>query len=69
MALHKIETITDVRFYDALGVELLHMPDPQFEGKQLKFPNDDFVMKKATYMVLYFEDGTDERVNFDAPKE
>lgn len=66
--LHKIESITDVRFYDALGVELLHVPDPQFVGKQLKFPDNELVMKNAAYMVVFFDDGTDERVNFEQPR-
>ena len=66
--IHKIESITDVRIYDSLDFELLHIPDPQFEGKQLKFPNQDFIMKTASYMIVYFDDGTDERVEFDSPK-
>ena len=63
--IHNIESITDVRFYDILGDELLHVPDPQFDGKELKIPTDTDNIKAATYMIVIFDDGTTERVNLE----
>ena len=67
--LHKIESITDVRFYDLLGDELLHVPDPQFDGMQLKLPEQEPAFKTAAYMIVTFDDGTTERVNLETGQD
>jgi hypothetical protein len=62
-----VRTITDVKFYDVLDDELLHIPDPEFtgeEGKQIVLP-DGANIATATYMMLTFEDGTCERIEIE----
>lgn len=63
--IHKVESITDIRFYDTLGAFLLHVPDPQFVGKQLKVPTDTTKLKTAVYMIVTFDNGTSERVDLE----